>query len=1136
MSELLPTDDPLPLQTRRQVEPVCDAFDRAWREGGRPRLEDFLAQHPEPVRSYLLRALLRIELEYRGHRGESPPVEEYRERFRDDWPRLTDIFLGDGPYPTIPGYEILGKLGIGAQGVVYKARQVKAERVVALKMILSSRDTSPEARLRFQIEAEAVARLAHPNVVRLYEVDEQDGLPFFSLEYCPGGNLKQKWASQPQPPREAAALLEKLAQAVAAAHAQGLVHRDLKPANVLLGEDGTPKIADFGLARRLEGGADLTQTWAVMGTPAYMAPEQAAGQANLAGPAADIYSLGVLLYEALTGRVPFRARKAAEMRELVLTQEPPPPRKLQAKVPADLETICLKCLQKEPGQRYQSAGALAEDLRLFLEDRPLRWARPVGRLERLARWCRRNPALAAAGGLAIVLLLTIMAVSVGWAIDASQRGENLRGALATSEHERRRAQEQLAERSFDRALVECERGDVGLGLLWMARSLETAPEGAEDLRGALRASLAGWRSRLFALTDCHPGAGKILAFDPDGRTAWAAEPDGSVRRRVLATGEPVGLPLSHDSKVTAVAVSQDGNFVLTAAGPVARLWEVATGKLGPTFHPPGALDAIALSPDGQTVLTADRPREAAGPPTTIRLWDARSGRQFTQTCRCEGLLVALALSPEGRTLLAAEGTDGAICSWDVATGNSLGPLPVPRGGYRALAYSPDGQSLLTGSRGQTARLWDVGTGRPLGPPLYHGAEVHAVAFRRDGRTLLTADARNTVRTWAVAHGPSPASVLAHDRAVRTVAISPDGQTVATGSFDRKARLWSTRSGAQLRELPHEAAVAVVLFSPDGRTLLTADWKDSVRLWDTASGQRKGEPLQHRKWAHALAFSVRGHLVVTGSYDGTARIWDAVTGAPLATFRHGDGVVAVAFDPEGTRVLTGGTDGTAQVWDLATGQRLGEPLRHRGTVRAVAFNREGDRALTASVDGTARLWDAATGQPRGQPMPHGGEVWVAAFSPDGRRIVTGSWDGTARLWDAATGQPRGQPLAHGDQVWAVAFSPDSRWVVTGSWDGTARLWDAATGRPLGPRLPHPGKVWAVAFGAGNRMVLTGSEDGKARLWQMPAPLEGPVKRVVLWAQVLTGMELDADGGVHVLDPQTWQQRRQKLKELGGPPVP
>jgi formylglycine-generating enzyme required for sulfatase activity len=308
------------------------------------------------------------------------------------------------PAVAVPGYEILEELGRGGMAVVYKARDLRLGRIVALKMILAGAHAGPAERARFRTEAEAIARVQHPDIVQIYEVGEHDGVPFLSLEFCPGGNLEQELAGTPLAAREAAAVLERLARAVAAAHAVGVVHRDLKPANVLLAVNGTPKITDFGLAKQ-EGVSGRTATGAVVGTPSYMAPEQAAGRGQQVGPAADVYALGALLYELLTGRPPFKAATPLDTLLQVVHDEPVPVRALQPKVPRDLETICLKCLQKEPRKRYRSAALLAEDLRRFRAGEPIR-ARPVGLLERAVKWVKRNPVVTAAT-LAVMLALTL---------------------------------------------------------------------------------------------------------------------------------------------------------------------------------------------------------------------------------------------------------------------------------------------------------------------------------------------------------------------------------------------------------------------------------------------------------------------------------------------------------------------------------------------------------------------------------------------------------------------------------------------------------------------------------------------------------------------------------------------------------
>ncbi len=312
--------------------------------------------------------------------------------------------------PDLPGYVILEVIGRGGMGVVYKARQIGLDRLVALKMVLAGAHASPEELARFAIESQAVAQLQHPGIVQIHEVGEHDGLPYFSLEFVAGGSLAKKIGGKPQPTREAAEMVRDLALAMGEAHRRNIIHRDLKPANVLLTPDGQPKITDFGLAKRLDADSGQTHTGAIMGTPSYMAPEQAWGQTHQIGPLTDLYALGAILYEMLVGRPPFQGASPLETLELVRMQEPVPPTRLQPKIPVDLETICLKCLQKDPAKRYADAGALADDLQRFLDARPI-LARPVGPVERLARWCRRNPKVAALTGTVAVLLVTVTTVS-----------------------------------------------------------------------------------------------------------------------------------------------------------------------------------------------------------------------------------------------------------------------------------------------------------------------------------------------------------------------------------------------------------------------------------------------------------------------------------------------------------------------------------------------------------------------------------------------------------------------------------------------------------------------------------------------------------------------------------------------------
>jgi hypothetical protein len=484
-----------------RLEELVQGFEQAWQNGHRPALDDYLPSGGGPFRAAVLVELVHTELECRLKAGEPARVEEYVERYPEltnDPGVVTDLIAREcelrlkpyrpplyqrdrpagkegtlrparesgvpsarerapatgaapvGPerpaaWPNIPGYEILGELGRGGMGIVYKGRQESLSRLVALKMILTGPHAGPDELARFRVEAEAVARLQHPNIVQIHEVSEHGGQPFLCLEFVDGGGLDRKLTAAPLSAAEAARLVETLARAVQAAHERGIVHRDLKPANVLLTADGQPKITDFGLAKRLDASGRQTQSGALLGTPSYMAPEQAAGKNRQVGPLADVYALGAILYECLTGRPPFKAATAVDTVLQVLQEEPVPPRRLQPQVPRDLDTICLKCLQKDPARRYSSARELADDLGRFLQAKPIT-ARPVGAGERLGSWSRRNPALAGALAAVAVLLLVVAAGAVLVAErERGRREEAVRAHQEADENARAARQErQLA--------------------------------------------------------------------------------------------------------------------------------------------------------------------------------------------------------------------------------------------------------------------------------------------------------------------------------------------------------------------------------------------------------------------------------------------------------------------------------------------------------------------------------------------------------------------------------------------------------------------------------------------------------------------------------------------------------------------
>jgi WD40 repeat protein/serine/threonine protein kinase len=1071
--------------------------------------------------------------------------------------------------PHIAGYEVQAVLGRGGMGVVYKARHLALNRPVALKLILAGAHAGPEELARFHSESEAVARLDHPNIVRIYEVGQQDAgggaIPYMALELVEGETLAARLDGRPQPLRASAALVETLARAVDYAHQRGIVHRDLKPANILLQAPSPdlaglpaggrrpaepsvgfpiPKITHFGLAKVLgDAGTHYTATGAVLGTSHYMAPEQAGGRNHEVGPATDIYALGATLYHLLTGRPPFLGELPTDVLLLVLHEEPVSLRHLRAQMPRDLETICLKCLEKDPAKRYPSALALAEDLRRYLDGQPI-VARPIGRWGRLWKWARRRPAIAGlTAALALVTLTSIGLVGWQWREAVANAKEAKEKALAEADARReaerttREVELLLLGADIDRAVTFCERGDMALGMLWLARCLPVAVRLQEaDLERVIRVNLAGWRmyySRQRARLQ-HDDWAWDVAYSPDGRFVATGSKDRHARLWDALTGRLHGSPLVHPYFVASVAFSPDGKRLLTGGGSDdgmqgdARLWDVATGRLLASLPVGGRVDSAAFSSAGTRILTLARGRAelwkapAAGAEVEPALALAHPGRVHTAL-----------FSPDGKMVLTG-GADGTVRLWDAATGQARGEPFAHKGPVMTAAFRqdshvfaagvalPDAERKLTGGE---IHVWEIDTAKPVAPPLSQGGPPKSVAFSPDGHMLLaggmvvrknggglTGEARLFDAQFLTPLGPA----LEFRSPIWVVAFSPDGRTFLTGCEDRQTFQWMTATGVLIAPpVIQNGTVRSVAFSPDGRSFVSGSAGDrpQAQLWLAARGQAIAPPLYHGSPINAMTLSADGQLLITGCDDGAASFWEVPTRKLRQRLKvHEREVLAVSLSPDGGTLASSAADFLVRLWDADTGRRIGALGPHRDVFSCLSFSPDGKSLATGFFDPQvgARRWRVPTLE-KLTDFLHPEGVRALAFAPDGRRLLTAGHGGIYH-WDADSGELLRQEMIPEDPVRALAISPDGKRFVCGSGWQTAQVWETASGRRLGPSLLHQARVRTAAFSRDGTMILTGSDDKSARVWDAGTgkPLGAPLRHrdIVMGAAFLPGDKIVA----------------------------
>jgi WD40 repeat protein/tetratricopeptide (TPR) repeat protein/predicted Ser/Thr protein kinase len=867
--------------------------------------------------------------------------------------------------PDLPGYDVLELLGRGGMGLVFKARHRVLGRLAAVKVPLLLADA--EGRERFLREARAAAGLRHPNICPIFEVNDHGEYPCIVMAYIQGPTLDVWAAAAAGTARQVAEVVARLARAVEYAHSHGVIHRDIKPGNVLIdAESGQPVLMDFGLAKRTaEEDVEITLDGQVVGTPAYMAPEQAAGRLDQVGPRSDVYSLGALLYALVCGRPPFRG-KGPEVLRQVQHDDPPPPRRLAPRLHRDLETVCLKAMAKRPQDRYASALALAEDLERFAAGDPI-LARRQGLAARAWRQVRRHKA--AAAGLAGVLgLVAAGYLSVG-AFQANRRAQALRDLEGQLQADL--ASPSWSEEFFQRLQARLDRmhelvpeqadaarrnaiqrlGDSVLGSIHqprlpadevarVTRRLDLlagfAPEAAAPLRQALQARRREWE--------------QVARLEPP-----FANLDSVFPKAVAEAGATAALarPLTAVPHQPAVLsrVSCQGDVKLEAVfGPS---WGTAT-EVGVLLnqadrHPTEAL-CLAFAPDGKTLATS-------GTEGAVKLWDVGTGQVRATLEAHEGWAFWVAFAPRGG-LLATSGADRVVRLWDPVTGRRLTTLAGHTGKVRCVAFSPDGNTLASCGHDGTVRLWDAAAGSSLAVLNGHTATVWALAFSPDGRSLASCSDDRTVKLWDVAGRRCRTTCTGHQAPITSVVFSPDGRTVASCSAEGALRFWDAETGESRLALPGPRQWQQLAFTPDGRSLAVGGSDETIWLRDPATGNVVGSFPGHRHGlAKNFAFSPDGRMLASAAEDLTIKLWDVETREERLTLQGDRGyrfVVGLPLPAPGgkapTSLLAAQAQGglvRLQIWRNGVLQ-MERPVRIGDGRLQLRAHREGDE-LTFAVN-------------------------------------------------------------------------------------------------------------------------------------------------------------------------------------------